>query len=62
MMERARALGGWLDISGRADGGTTLMVSVPRRHAGLARSLAAVRDGRRAAADPGEATASGIQT
>ena len=31
MMERARALGGWLDISGTKGRGTTLMISIPRR-------------------------------
>lgn len=31
MLERVRALGGWLDISGSAGAGTTLMVSVPHR-------------------------------
>lgn len=31
MMERARALGGWLDISGAQSSGTTLMFSIPRR-------------------------------
>ncbi len=41
MMERARALGGWLDIAGHEHGGTTLMVSVPRRHAGLSRAVGA---------------------
>lgn len=60
MMERARALGGWLDIAGHADGGTTLMVSVPRRHAGLARSRSAARDSQRAADDPASETASGV--
>jgi signal transduction histidine kinase len=31
MMERVRALGGWLDISGRPGEGTTVMISIPRR-------------------------------
>ena len=31
MMERVRALGGWLDISGPAGRGTTVMLSIPRR-------------------------------
>lgn len=31
MMERVRALGGWLDISGAAGRGTTVMLSIPRR-------------------------------
>ena len=35
MMERTRALGGWLDISGTKGHGTTLMISIPlRRSAG----------------------------
>ena len=34
MMERVRALGGWLDISGPAGGGTTVMLSIPRRRPG----------------------------
>jgi len=33
MLERVRALGGWLDISGQAGRGTTLMLSIPRRRA-----------------------------
>jgi PAS domain S-box-containing protein len=33
MMERVRALGGWLDISGTAGHGTTVMLSIPRRRA-----------------------------
>ena len=40
MIERARALGGWLDISGH-DGGTTLMVSLPRRRAAAVGTAAA---------------------
>lgn len=31
MMERVRALGGWMDISGPAGRGTTVMLSIPRR-------------------------------
>jgi PAS domain S-box-containing protein len=31
MMERVRALGGWLDISGAPGKGTTVMLSIPRR-------------------------------
>lgn len=31
MMERARALGGWLDINGPPGRGTTVMLSIPRR-------------------------------
>ena len=31
MLERVRAIGGWLDISASPGAGTTLMVSVPRR-------------------------------
>ncbi|MBL8384922.1 MAG: PAS domain S-box protein [Burkholderiales bacterium] len=31
MMERVRALGGWLDISGQAGHGTTVMLSIPRQ-------------------------------
>lgn len=31
MLERVRAIGGWLDISASPEAGTTLMVSVPRR-------------------------------
>ena len=31
MMERVRALGGWMDISGPTGGGTTVMLSIPRR-------------------------------
>ena len=34
MMERVRALGGWLDISGPAGQGTTVMLSIPRRRPG----------------------------
>ncbi len=34
MMERVRALGGWLDISGPAGRGTTVMLSIPRRRPG----------------------------
>lgn len=77
MMERARALGGWLDIAGHEHGGTTLMVSVPRRHAGLSRAVgtaaavstvgiagtvSAVRDGRPAADGQVDETASGAST
>ncbi len=36
MMERARALGGWLDISGAKGRGTTLMISIPRRRTATA--------------------------
>ncbi len=36
MMERVRALGGWLDISGPAGQGTTVMLSIPRRRPGSA--------------------------
>jgi PAS domain S-box-containing protein len=31
MMERVRALGGWMDVSGRPGEGTTLMLCLPRR-------------------------------
>ena len=31
MMERVRALGGWLDINGAPGKGTTVMLSIPRR-------------------------------
>ncbi|MGQ0509157.1 MAG: ATP-binding response regulator [Betaproteobacteria bacterium] len=31
MMERVRALGGWLDISGQSGEGATMMLSIPRR-------------------------------
>jgi len=34
MMERVRALGGWLDISSPAGKGTTVMLSIPRRRPG----------------------------
>ena len=34
MMERVRALGGWLDISGPVGRGTTVMLSIPRRRPG----------------------------
>jgi PAS domain S-box-containing protein len=36
MMERVRALGGWLDISGPTGRGTTVMLSIPRRRPGAA--------------------------
>jgi len=31
MMERVRALGGWLDVSGQPGKGATVMISIPRR-------------------------------
>ena len=39
MMERVRALGGWLDISGPAGQGTTVMLSIPRRRPGSTTQL-----------------------
>jgi PAS domain S-box-containing protein len=40
MMERARALGGWLDINGPPRRGTTVMLSIPRRAPRAAPDLA----------------------
>lgn len=38
MLERVRALGGWLDVSGAAGRGTTLMLSIPRRRSKAAKA------------------------
>jgi two-component system sensor histidine kinase UhpB len=52
MMERVRALGGWLDISGPAGKGTTVMLSIPRRRPGAAGAAATDSEQEAAAGAP----------
>jgi signal transduction histidine kinase len=51
MMERARALGGWLDVSGAPGRGTTVMASFPRKR----QTRLEATDAGQGASDPAQA-------